>query len=124
MFGPLIGAKEAASLGLVDRLTFSTFGAAVNEVQRLEALSKNHPSKVIASDAFVGYCGGKWIQLGSEKLRGFEQAVKIFAPDVERGKSDALALPDAREESGMSDAEHLMMLHRQTGQSVQKSAAR
>ena len=57
-----------------------------------KSLTKSHPSKVIASDTFVGYCGGKWILLGTEKLRGFEQAVKIFAPDTARVKGKGLEL--------------------------------
>lgn len=119
-----VGNVIFGNVGLVDRLTFSTFGAAVNEVQRLESLTKSHPSKVIASDAFVGYCGGKWTLLGTEKLRGFEQAVKIFAPDTARAKGRGLELTQGQEEAGMSDAEHLMMLHRQAGQAAQKSAVR
>jgi hypothetical protein len=62
--------------------------------------------------------------LGTEKLRGFEQAVKIFAPDTARAKGKGLELTLGQEEAGMSDAEHLMMLHRQAGQVAQKSAGR
>ena len=58
------------NVGLRDRLTFSAFGASVNEVQRLQELTKSYRHNVIASEAFAGYAGGGWTTLGQEKLRG------------------------------------------------------
>ena len=58
------------NVGLKDRLTFSAFGSAVNEVQRLQELTKKYPHNIIASEAFAGYSGGSWTTLGQEKLRG------------------------------------------------------
>ncbi|MFO1121849.1 MAG: adenylate/guanylate cyclase domain-containing protein [Hyphomicrobiales bacterium] len=115
-----VGNVIFGNVGLADRLTFSTFGAAVNEVQRLESLSKKQSSKVIASEAFVGYCGGKWKLLGTEKLRGFEQPIKIFAPEAAKGKEKTPGSATRTEEDGMSDAEYLMVLHSKGGQAGQK----
>ena len=61
------------NVGLRDRLTFSVFGSAVNEVQRLQNLTKKYDHSVVASEAFVNYCGGEWQTLGQEKLRGVRQ---------------------------------------------------
>lgn len=115
-----VGNVIFGNVGLADRLTFSTFGAAVNEAQRLESLSKSYPSKVIASESFVGYCGGKWRLLGTEKLRGIEQPARIFAPEVTQRKDKHLPVAEPEADNEMSDAEHLMVLHRQAGQSAEK----
>ena len=47
------------NVGLTDRLTFSAFGSAVNEVQRLQMLTKKYPHSLIASKDFASYCGGE-----------------------------------------------------------------
>ena len=109
-----VGNVMFGNVGLSDRMTFSVFGVAVNEVQRLESLTKKYPVQIVASDGFAGYCGGSWSMLGTEKLRGIEQPVKVFSP----GDADAAAITtrDAPEpgDRQLSDAEHLIMLHRET----------
>lgn len=107
-----VGNVMFGNVGLKDRLTFSAFGGAVNEVARLQGLTKtfNHP--VIASQAFATYCGGDWVTLGEKKLRGVEEKVTVLIPgesnmtmtSVEAAESDGL---DVR-----SEAEHVMLLYR------------
>src|SRR5206468_3845480 len=75
-----VGNVMFGNVGLRDRLTFSAFGPAVNEVQRLESLTKKHPAHVIASEDFVDYCGGDWMKLGIEKVPGIERELTIFSP--------------------------------------------
>ena len=118
-----VGNVIFGNVGLADRLTFSTFGAAVNEAQRLESLTKKFPSKTIASDAFVGYCGGDWNLLGTEALPGIEQPVKVYAPLLAHPDSMAGELMQASEDPGLSDAEQVMMLHR-ASRKVAKKAVR
>ena len=38
-----VGNVMFGNVGLTDRLTFSAFGSAVNEVQRLQGLTKTYP---------------------------------------------------------------------------------
>ena len=101
------------NVGLRDRLTFSAFGASVNEVQRLQELTKSYRHNVIASEAFVGYTTGSWTSLGQEKLRGVEDAITVLSPDL--SKHAALKEESAFEPSydGLSDAENVMLLHRE-----------
>ncbi len=100
------------NVGLNDRLTFSAFGSAVNEVQRLQTLTKKYPQNLIASEEFATYCGGGWITLGKEKLRGVKEKLTVLHPDM----TDIVASDDdgAFEISydGVSDAEQLMLLYR------------
>ncbi|PKA42772.1 adenylate/guanylate cyclase domain-containing protein [Rhizobium sullae] len=107
-----IGNVMLGNVGLKDRLTFSAFGSAVNEVQRLQALTKKYNREVVASQAFAGYCGGEWTTLGEEKLRGIRQKVTILQP---RAPAPALAIEGGFREvapNGLSEAEQVILLHR------------
>jgi adenylate cyclase len=106
-----IGNVMLGNVGLKDRLTFSAFGSAVNEVQRLQALTKKYNREVVASQAFAGYCGGEWTTLGEEKLRGIRQKVTVLQP---RSEPPALGGGNFREEAqnGLSEAEQVILLHR------------
>jgi adenylate cyclase len=108
-----VGNVMFGNVGLTDRLTFSVFGSAVNEVQRLQTLTKKYPHSVLASKDFAGYCGtSSWLTLGKEELAGIKQKLTVLSPDL----SGALALDeDATLEpfhDRRSDAEQVMLLHR------------
>jgi adenylate cyclase len=70
---------------------------------------------LIASEDFATYCGGGWVTIGKEKLRGVRQRLTILHPDM----SD---IADNEDESafeisydGVSDAEQMMLLLRESG---------
>lgn len=107
-----IGNVMFGNVGLRDRLTFSAFGSAVNEVVRLQELTKKHECDVIASEAFADYCEGEWINLGDRKLRGVRQKVTIMkpAPATEALRRDDM-VADLRHQA-LSEAERLILLHR------------
>ncbi len=109
-----VGNVMFGNVGLTDRLTFSAFGSAVNEVQRLQLLTKKYPQQLIASKDFASYCNGNWATLGEEKLAGVRHKLTVLSPDM----SDV----GTYEEDGglepsydrMSDAEQVILLHRDT----------
>ncbi|MBS3650108.1 adenylate/guanylate cyclase domain-containing protein [Pseudaminobacter sp. 19-2017] len=109
-----VGNVMFGNVGLNDRLTFSAFGSSVNQVQRLQALTKKYPQSVIASEEFANYCGGSWITLGREKLQGVKEKLTIQHPDI----ADFSELDDDGSieisYDGVSDAEQLMLLLRDT----------
>lgn len=111
-----VGNVMFGNVGLSDRLTFSAFGSAVNEVQRLQLLTKKYPYQLIASKEFAGYCGGNgWLTLGKERLAGVRQKLTVLAPDL---TDVAVGDDDAGVEEvydRMSDAERVMILHRDRG---------
>jgi adenylate cyclase len=107
-----VGNVMFGNVGLKDRLTFSAFGAAVNEAQRLEALTKKHPTPIIASDAFVEYCGGRWTALGTEQLRGIQNGVAVFAPPPGEPLAEPEEIAARTPEHEYSDAENVVLLHR------------
>ncbi|MFI0844706.1 adenylate/guanylate cyclase domain-containing protein [Mesorhizobium sp. IMUNJ 23232] len=110
-----VGNVMFGNVGLNDRLTFSAFGSAVNEVQRLQTLTKKYPQNVIASQDFATYCGGGWITLGREKLRGVKEKLTILHPDAtdisEQDDDGTFEISY----DGVSDAEQLMLLLRNDG---------
>ncbi|MBZ3695372.1 adenylate/guanylate cyclase domain-containing protein [Phyllobacterium calauticae] len=106
-----VGNVMFGNVGLKDRLTFSAFGSAVNEVQRLQGLTKKYSREIVASQAFANYCGGDWTTLGEEKLRGVGQKVTVLLPK----QSATVVAEDAFDEvayDGLSEAEQVMLLHR------------
>ncbi|MDR7142044.1 adenylate/guanylate cyclase domain-containing protein [Rhizobium sp. BE258] len=107
-----IGNVMFGNVGLKDRLTFSAFGSAVNEVQRLQSLTKKYNREVVASQAFAGYCGGEWTTLGEEKLRGIRQKVTVLQPRITPPPlADGGTFQDVAQ-NGLSEAEQVILLHR------------
>ncbi|WP_102224847.1 adenylate/guanylate cyclase domain-containing protein [Acidimangrovimonas sediminis] len=111
-----IGNVIFGNVGLARRLTFSAFGASVNEAQRLEALTKTLGSPIVASEAFVDYAGGAWKGHGERELAGLSEKIAVFTPVFEdaaerQGAGEAAPVPAAGLESH-SEAEQIMMLFR------------
>ncbi|MDX8520186.1 adenylate/guanylate cyclase domain-containing protein [Mesorhizobium dulcispinae] len=107
-----VGNVMFGNVGLTDRLTFSVFGAAVNEVQRLQILTKKYPHSVLASEHFASYCGANnWLTLGKEELPGIKQKLTVLAPDLSGAALDEDGALEPIHDR-MSDAEQVMLLHR------------
>ena len=100
------------NVGLRDRLTFSAFGGAVNEVERLQGLTKKFSQPVIASQAFATYCGGDWVTLGQERLRGLRQKVTVLLPGEGNLKVDPAEAIEKDSLDLQSEAERVMLLYR------------
>jgi adenylate cyclase len=80
------------NIGTPGRLSFSVIGPSVNQVARLEALTKEVGRPVVASRAFVDSCpGGRWNALGLHKVQGIAEPIEVFAP----ARADERA-PEAR----------------------------
>ncbi|MGB7269759.1 MAG: adenylate/guanylate cyclase domain-containing protein [Albidovulum sp.] len=107
-----VGNVMYGNVGLQSRLTFSAFGAAVNEVQRLESLTKkfNHP--IVASEMFKDYCDGDWQFAGQEELRGVPETVSVFLPGPKNMACDGATDMTFGFDEKHSQAEELILLHR------------
>ncbi|MDB5553633.1 MAG: adenylate/guanylate cyclase protein [Rhizobium sp.] len=111
-----VGNVMYGNVGLKDRLTFSAFGGAVNEVQRLQGLTKTLGQTVIASQAFATYCGGDWVTLGEKRLRGVEEKVTVLMPGESNMTMSGVELAESNGHDVRSEAEHVMLLYRNTRQ--------
>lgn len=74
-----IGEVTYGNVGVPDRLTFSAFGAAVNEVVRLEELTKSVGESIVASEDLAALLTDNGRVLGNFALRGVERRVAVHA---------------------------------------------
>jgi adenylate cyclase len=107
-----IGNVMFGNVGLAERLSFSVFGSTVNEVARLEGLTKKFATPIVASEEFTSYCGGEWEALGSETLRGVKAPMAVFRPALADGAPAAARVIQRSRVRDFSDAEAVIMLHR------------
>ena len=107
-----VGNVMYGNVGLQSRLTFSAFGASVNEVQRLESLTKKFGHSIVASELFKEYCEGDWEFLGQEELRGVAAPVSVFLPGPNNMACDGATDMTFGFDERRSDAEELILLHR------------
>jgi adenylate cyclase len=75
-----LGEVEFGNVGTHDRLDFTAIGPAVNHASRLEALTKELRTPVLASAAFAGRVSRPMRRLGRFVLRGIAGEVEVYAP--------------------------------------------
>lgn len=75
-----VGDVMFGNIGTPERLTFSVIGSSVNEVARLQDLTKDLGRPVLASRAFADAAPGAWADLGEHPLRGVARPLHVFAP--------------------------------------------
>ncbi|MGI9390865.1 MAG: adenylate/guanylate cyclase domain-containing protein [Boseongicola sp.] len=115
-----VGNVMFGNVGLRDRLTFSAFGSAVNEVQRLESLTKKFGKPLVASEIFKDYCGGDWEAQGEEELRGLTEKHSVFVPGPKNMAGDGTPGMKSQDDKSRSEAEEIMLLLRGTDDSKSK----
>src|SRR5690606_38700736 len=75
-----LGDAVFGNIGVPERLAFTVIGAPVNEVTRLEGLTKELGEPVLATAAFADHLATPWRPLGRHPLRGVDGPVDLFAP--------------------------------------------
>jgi adenylate cyclase len=75
-----LGEVTYGNVGIASRLTFSVFGSAVNEVARLDGLTKTLGEPVLATKAFAAAVEHEWRDLGKHTMRGVSRKMSVFAP--------------------------------------------
>ncbi|MEJ1996269.1 MAG: hypothetical protein P8X75_13865 [Limibacillus sp.] len=67
------------NIGTADRLQFTAIGSSINELARIQDLTKSLGEPLLASGPFTEKAGGDWRGLGEHKVRGLDQALPLFA---------------------------------------------
>jgi len=75
-----LGEVMFGNIGTRDRLTFSVIGSSVNEVARLEGLTKELNAPIVASSLFAEQFDADWKVLGDYELRGVGKKMTVVAP--------------------------------------------
>ncbi len=75
-----VGRVMYGNIGVPERLAFSVIGPAVNEVVRLEALTKTLDRTLLVSEAFARPLDRSWESLGKHALRGVGARMEVLAP--------------------------------------------
>jgi adenylate cyclase len=77
-----LGQMIYGNVGVPERLQFTVVGAAVNEVVRVQDLTKQLGCPLLATATFAdAAAAGPWRPLGAHLLRGFETPTLILEPD-------------------------------------------
>jgi len=81
-----LGDVTFGNIGVAERLAFSVIGPTVNEVARLEGLTKTLGRPVVASELFRKALANAaaWEALGAHKVAGVRRPLKVFAPVAQR----------------------------------------
>lgn len=68
------------NIGVAERLTFNVIGRTVNEVCRLEELTREDDGSVLASAAFAARIDADWPKIGERGLRGVGRPITVHRP--------------------------------------------
>jgi adenylate cyclase len=75
-----VGDVHFGNIGVPTRIEFSVIGRAVNEVSRLESLTKEVNEPVLVSRTFMEATDQSWRNLGAFNVKGVSEGMEIFAP--------------------------------------------
>jgi len=75
-----VGDVMFGNIGTPERLSFSVIGPSVNQVARLESLTKKVGRPIVASRAFADSCPAGWDSMGLHAVRGIAEPIEVFAP--------------------------------------------
>ncbi len=75
-----LGQVIYGNVGVPERLQFTVVGAAVNEVVRVQDLTKQLGCPLLATATFADAATGPWRPLGEHRLRGRETPMPILTP--------------------------------------------
>jgi adenylate cyclase len=83
-----LGEVIYGNVGVPERLQFTLVGSPVNEVVRVQDLTKTLGYPLVATASFASAAPGAWRPVGDHILRGFEKPTPILAMSAEFSDSD------------------------------------
>ena len=73
-----LGNVHFGNIGVPERISFSVIGSTVNEVARLESLTKKLKRTVLASESFVAETDARWDDLGRHRVKGVKAPMHVY----------------------------------------------
>ena len=86
-----IGKVMFGNIGVPERLSFSVIGPTVNEVSRIESMTKALDHPALATPTVASQKPDIWRSVGEHRLVGVSQPIELFAPVFEDPDRDSLA---------------------------------
>ena len=83
------------NIGVEQRLTFSVVGPTVNQVERIEAMTKATDADALVTAEIAANEPGLWVSIGHHRLVGLSQEIELFAPKT---KASAQSIGEDRRE--------------------------
>jgi len=74
------GSVMFGNIGVEQRLTFSVVGPTVNQVERIEAMTKAVDANALVTAEIAASEPGQWVSTGHHRLVGLSQEIELFAP--------------------------------------------
>ena len=74
-----LGSAVFGNIGVRERLAFTVIGSTINEVARLESMTKKLGTDGVTSAKFASVVDIPWHSLGHHELRGIDGKIEIFA---------------------------------------------
>ncbi len=83
------GTVMFGNIGVEQRLTFSVIGPTVNEVTRIEALTRAADAFALVTSDIAASEPGNWMSTGYHRLAGVSQQIELFAPKPADDRQEA-----------------------------------
>ena len=72
------GTVMFGNIGVSQRLSFSVIGPTVNEVSRIEALTKATGMDALVTREIVAFDPENWVSIGNQRLSGVSEEIELF----------------------------------------------
>ncbi len=91
-----VGSLMFGNIGVAERLTFSIIGPTVNEVSRIEALTKITGNDILVTKDVASSVPDTWTGVGEHTLQGVSQKVELFTLAVKQQTDKVVPLVSGR----------------------------
>jgi len=96
-----VGTVMFGNIGVASRLSFSVIGPTVNEVERIETLTKAVGTTVLVTKEIASASPDIWLSAGSHPLKGVSQKVELFSLNADSKKP--IKEPVASSQKGLDE---------------------
>lgn len=94
-----VGSLMFGNIGVPQRLTFSVIGPTVNEVARIEALTKVVGENILVTREVAALDESAWVSLGKHTLSGVSQKVELYTFASDKTRTSAIQLGSVEQKS-------------------------